>query len=302
VNRILRIIAESKGSEIAFIEVIKLLSAEFPNRGMEFCIFESDDQLKIYSIVENNPQIYITKEDNNDFSFLEDKRSEFRSICQVSDDKNERFCSNGYKYLMQLSLSGLNEPFGIFRCAWKERDSYYDNRLLTEIILDIAIALESALYREKIARITRETAQEEKNKLLSKFSLIGEMSTTIAHEIRNPMTTVRGLAQLLKEEYPEKKSYFDLMIDEIDRANTTITEFLNLAQNRLTRKEKLNLAPLLGVVIDLMQAEAVARGVNLIPNFSKKDVLVYIDSEQIKQAFMNILQNALEPRKWAIRF
>lgn len=296
VNRVLRIVAESKSSEIAFIEVIKLLSAEFPNRGMELCIFESDSQLKVYSIMDHVPQIFVTK-DKDYISGLESQRSEFRSICQVPDDKNERFCANGYKYLMQLSLSGLSKPFGIFRCAWKETYAYFDTRLLTEIILDISIALESALYREKIARITKEAAEDEKNKLLSKFSLIGEMSTTIAHEIRNPMTTVRGLAQLLKEEYPEKQAYFDLMIDEIDRANTTITEFLNLAQNRLTRKEKLYLSPLLGVVIDLMQAEAVARGVNLIPCFSVKDAMVYIDSEQIKQAFMNILKNALEASK-----
>src|SRR5690606_25726269 len=83
VNRILRIVAESKGSEIAFIEVIKLLSAEFPNRGMELCIFENDNQLKIYSIVDNVPQISITKDHNYDFSYIENMRSEFRSICQM---------------------------------------------------------------------------------------------------------------------------------------------------------------------------------------------------------------------------
>lgn len=297
VNRILRIVAESKGSEDAFIGVIKVLGMEFPKRGMELCIYESDNLLKVYSIVENVPKtMVVVKDDNEDYlTYLQNKRMEFRSICKVSSEKkDERFCASGFKYLMQLTLTGLNKPFGVFRCAWKEEDASLDNRLLTEIILEIAIALESVLYREKIARITREAVQEEKNKLLSKFSLIGEMSTTIAHEVRNPMTTVRGLAQLLKEEYPAKEPYFDLMIDEIDRANTTITEFLNLAQNRFTRKEKLNLYPLLGIVVDLMQAEAVARGINIISEFSVKDAMVYIDNEQVKQAFMNILQNALE--------
>ena len=88
----------------------------------------------------------------------------------MPDDKNEKFCANGYRYLMQLTLSGLNEPFGIFRCAWKERDAYLDNRLLTEIILDIAIALESALYREKLHASPGKQLKK-KNKLLSKFTL-----------------------------------------------------------------------------------------------------------------------------------
>lgn len=296
-NRILRIVAESKRSEDAFIEIIKLLGAEFPNRYMELCIYESGNLLKVYSIVENVPNITVfVKDDNEDYlKYLQNERSEFRSICRVANVKeDENLCAYGFKYLMQLTLIGLNKPFGLFRCAWKEGAVLLENRLLTEIISDIAIALESALYRDKIARISREVAQEEKNRLLSKFSLIGEMSTSIAHEVRNPMTTVRGLAQLLKQEYPAGKMYFDLMIDEIDRANTTITEFLKLAQDRLTRKEKQTLYPVLKVVLDLMQAEAVARGVNIISEFSVKDAMVYIDNEQVKQAFMNILQNALE--------
>jgi two-component system, sporulation sensor kinase E len=67
---------------------------------------------------------------------------------------------------------------------------------------------------------------------LDRLNLVGQMAAGIGHEIRNPMTTVRGFLQLLceKEEYVEAKSYFELMIEELDRANSIITEFLSLNQ------------------------------------------------------------------------
>ena len=67
------------------------------------------------------------------------------------------------------------------------------------------------------------------------MTLVGEMSASISHEIRNPMTTVRGFLQLLKEKdrYAQDKEYMDLMIDELDRANSIITEFLSLAKNKV---------------------------------------------------------------------
>ncbi|HZK43124.1 MAG TPA: PAS domain S-box protein [Syntrophomonadaceae bacterium] len=298
-NRILRIVAESKVSENTFLEVIKLLGKEFPKRGLELCIYENNNVLKVYNLANEVPHVFfLLREDNDEyFDYLETQRVEFKSINPTCDDDfDNHFCVNGFKYLMQLTLTGLDKPFGFFRCAWREdEDAHIDNLILSELMQDISIALESSLYREQIAQITRKAVQDEKSKLLSKFTIIGEMANSIAHEVRNPMTTVRGLAQLLKEEDNTNESYFELMIDEIDRANITITEFLKLATNRLTRKEVVHLESVFDVVINLMYAEASSRGINIVSEYLlKEDVYLYIDKEQIKQALINILQNALE--------
>jgi len=70
---------------------------------------------------------------------------------------------------------------------------------------------------------------------LDRLNLVGEMAASIGHEIRNPMTIVRGYLQLLREnkEYVQQIEYFDLMIEELDRANSIITEFLSLAKNKM---------------------------------------------------------------------
>ena len=70
---------------------------------------------------------------------------------------------------------------------------------------------------------------------LDRLNLVGQMAASIAHEIRNPMTTVRGFLQLFKARNNNAIdiSFFNLMIEEIDRANTIITEFLSLANNKI---------------------------------------------------------------------
>ena len=64
------------------------------------------------------------------------------------------------------------------------------------------------------------------------MNLVGKMAASIAHEIRNPMTTVRGFLQLLQsnEELQNYNSYFSLMIDELDQADATISDFVSLAR------------------------------------------------------------------------
>jgi len=77
--------------------------------------------------------------------------------------------------------------------------------------------------------------QTEKMTRLDRLNIIGEMAAGIAHEIRNPMTTVRGLLQFMgnKGEFSHKKESFSLMIAELDRANSIIAEFLSLAKNSI---------------------------------------------------------------------
>ena len=297
VNNILRVIAESHNSEKTFIKIIKILGLEFPDKALELSTIESDEISKVYSYINKVASItYISSEHYKEPLTIEDiYYGNKEHILTVSNQlEDQAFYKAGYKYYIKLTLAGLDEPFGYFRCAWKNGYTLVENRLLTEIIIEISIALESFLYREKVARITRQTAEAEKNKLLSKFSLIGEMSTAIAHEVRNPMTTVRGLAQLLKEDNPQQNAYYDIMIAEIDRANNTITEFLNLAKNRVEKKEYYNLNLLISVVIDLMRTEALMKEIKIKTNLLTNDIILYIDTELIKLALMNILQNSID--------
>ena len=111
------------------------------------------------------------------------------------------------------------------------------NALLIVVILNY--------YTKEYHRARDYRAQIEKQKMenamnrLERLNLIGEMAASIGHEIRNPLTTVRGYLQYFnaKKEFSDYYENFVVMIQELDRANLIITEFLSLAKNKKVRLE-----------------------------------------------------------------
>ncbi|NMA68949.1 MAG: PAS domain-containing protein, partial [Desulfitobacterium sp.] len=86
------------------------------------------------------------------------------------------------------------------------------------------------LFFRDITKLRKQQAQMDR---LERLNLIGQLAAGISHEIRNPLTTVKGFLQLrsIKTEDPKEKEHCDLMISEIDRANTIISDFLSLAKS-----------------------------------------------------------------------
>jgi len=107
--------------------------------------------------------------------------------------------------------------------------------------------------------ITESKQIEEHLARLDKLNIVGQMAAGIAHEIRNPMTIVRGYLQLLQlnKDCEHYKEHFGLMIGEIDRANAIITGFLSLAKDRVEKVELENLNDIVRSIAPLIQAEAV---------------------------------------------
>lgn len=130
---------------------------------------------------------------------------------------------------------------------------------------------------------------------LDRLNLIGEMAAGISHEIRNPLTTVRGFLQILgvKEECAKYKEYFDLMIDELDRANVIITEFLAIGKNTPVKLEKQNLNKIIKAISPLIQADAMGYNIYLETELGDIPSLL-LDEKEIRQVILNLARNGLE--------
>lgn len=138
---------------------------------------------------------------------------------------------------------------------------------------------------EQTAKMTR----------LDRLNIIGEMAAGIAHEVRNPMTTVRGLLQFLggKDELIKHKDKFELMVTEIDRANTIITEFLSLAKDRAMEFSKLNINDVICEIYPLLQADAIRNNCEIeliLGNIPE----VLADKSSIRQLMLNMVRNGLD--------
>ena len=143
--------------------------------------------------------------------------------------------------------------------------------------------------------ITDKKRYEQEFKRLSGLDLIGQMAAGISHEIRNPMTTVRGFLQLLstKEDCLKYEEFFTLMIDELDRANSIISEFLSMGNTRLSNLQELNLNDVLSDITPLLQGDAFNENKQIEINTSKVPNL-QLNRNEIRQLILNLYRNGLE--------
>ncbi|MGE5398286.1 MAG: ATP-binding protein [Chitinophagales bacterium] len=161
----------------------------------------------------------------------------------------------------------------------------YPIRLNRKTISGILLAIEN-IDEEK---------QNRRNELRNRFNLIGEMSANLANEIRNPMTTIRGLAQILSERYPRESSHFQLIMEEIDQADQVIAAYLNLNPNQPSYCEYLDIAAVLRESVNLLLPGIFTNSVRVILDNSRGDeYVVWGDRQQLKQALINLILNAME--------
>ncbi len=137
-------------------------------------------------------------------------------------------------------------------------------------------------YKQEVARLDR-------------LNLIGGISTSIAHEIRNPLTTVNGFLQLFKgkDRYAEDTEFIDLMLAEVHRANAIITEFLSLANDKAVTLRKQNLNERIQGLLPVLLAKTKKHDIKLrllmgdIPD-------TLLDTDEFRQMVLNLALNGIE--------
>ncbi|MFZ5645121.1 MAG: ATP-binding protein [Bacillota bacterium] len=143
--------------------------------------------------------------------------------------------------------------------------------------------------------ITERMKMEKEIASLDRFNLVGQMAAGIGHEIRNPMTTVRGLLQVLKNKQGcrDYEDYFNIMIEELDRANSIITEFLNIAKNKPVNLKPSNINTVIKLLSPLITADAMNLNKSVMLDLNDVPDL-YMNEKEIRQLILNLVRNGLE--------
>lgn len=136
--------------------------------------------------------------------------------------------------------------------------------------------------REKLARSER-------------LAEIGELSATIAHEIRNPLSSIRGLAQLLSGKVPEDQGpMVGTIVQEVDRLNRVVSGLLSYARQEDLHLKEWEIDNILEHVKILAEGDARLKEVKIETDISSKDLSWLVDRDMIIQALLNLIMNAIE--------
>ncbi len=126
-----------------------------------------------------------------------------------------------------------------------------------------------------------------------KMALLGQMSAGIAHEIRNPLTSIKGFIQLLKSE-DKKNEYLDIVLSEIERINTIVGEFLFLSKPTADVYQKKNIKDIIKDVVTFINAQSNLYNTQIYTRMDEDIPLIFCEENRLKQVFLNLLQNSIE--------
>jgi len=138
---------------------------------------------------------------------------------------------------------------------------------------------------------------QEKVRRSERLASLGRLAAGVAHEIRNPLSSIRGFAQYFLNRLKgreEEQGYASIMIKEVDRLNRVITELLDFARPKPPHREPHSLENILTQTLMVLEPELSKRKVEVNKECEPNLPTVLVDRDQISQAFLNLLLNSLE--------
>jgi PAS domain S-box-containing protein len=144
--------------------------------------------------------------------------------------------------------------------------------------------------------ITERKKTEEVLHRQDKLAAVGQLAAGVAHEIRNPLTSMKGYAEFLTldEKDPERLEFFNIILDEIERVNTIVEDFMVLAKPKMVELEEKNVVPVIKNVVSLLEFEARKKHVKLSFECPHEIIQIECDENRLKQVFLNFIKNGIE--------
>jgi len=142
--------------------------------------------------------------------------------------------------------------------------------------------------------VTDRKQAEEMLRNSERLAVMGQLAAGLAHEIRNPLTALKGFIQLLQSSPKDNKAYYPIMLNELERINFILNEFLLLAKPRPAQFEETDIALVINHVVMLLDTQAILNKVRIVTDDAGDIPPIRCDGNQMKQVFVNVLKNAIE--------
>jgi two-component system, sporulation sensor kinase E len=150
-----------------------------------------------------------------------------------------------------------------------------------------------------VENVTKVRSLEQQIRCNQRLATIGQVAAGTAHEIRNPLTSIRGFLQVigykLKEFGQQKEQgYIDIMLKEINRINHLVSEFLLLSKPHHMDLGPVQVNHVLSEILPIIKGEAILHNIDVVVEKNCRLVNVIADEELLKQVFLNLCKNSIE--------
>ncbi|MBU7591880.1 PAS domain S-box protein [Metabacillus halosaccharovorans] len=161
------------------------------------------------------------------------------------------------------------------------------------------VCIPTTYYGEKAVQvILRDISYRKKTEDLmirsEKLSIAGQLAAGIAHEIRNPLTSIKGFLQIMQPDISNHSQYFHIIFSELNRIEMILSELLMLAKPQETKFTKTDLVTLLNDVAILLETQGNMNNVSILQEHSFPVLQIKCDENQLKQVFINLFKNAID--------
>ncbi|MMZ54156.1 Sporulation kinase E [compost metagenome] len=171
----------------------------------------------------------------------------------------------------------------------------FDGNTLDVECIEIPIIFNKEKVKMSVFRdMTIRNHAEEVIQKAHTLNIIGELAAGVAHEIRNPLTSLKGFTQLLQRSVNESKEYAQIMMDELNRIEDITTEFLMLAKPQKINYQKENLTSIINRAMTLMNPHAILKNTEIELDCEYNVLNIQCEANHLNQVFINILKNAID--------
>lgn len=168
-------------------------------------------------------------------------------------------------------------------------------RTLNTEIVELMTSIEN---EPALQIIIRDISERKKNEELlinsEKLYVAGQLAAGIAHEIRNPLTSLKGFLQLLSSGRKNNGTYFDIMKSELTRIENIVSEMLMLSKPQVYELSYYDIRLVMRETVTLLETQAILHSIQIESDFGPDPLWIYGVDSQIKQVFINIIKNAIE--------
>ncbi|MDQ1910979.1 ATP-binding protein [Paenibacillus sp. GD4] len=181
--------------------------------------------------------------------------------------------------------------------SWTNNQQRYELLLDSNVLRDDEDRIVGAYIIFK--DVTNLRSLEEQVQRSDRLAMIGQIAAGTAHEIRNPLTSIKGFLQVLRKTFEEngmdrESGYTDVMLSEIKRINELVNEFLLLSKPKHVSFEAIDLSQVLKDILPIINNEALLHGITVEYEALYGLPHVIADKELLKQVFINICKNGIE--------